>query len=318
MHITICVCTRDRSASIAAMLRSLLASTYSDYDVVIVDQSAENTTEQCVRAIAGDDARFRYFRSATTGVCRARNLAIRQAIGPVIAFTDDDCEVAPDWLSAIASLFIRHPQVDMLCGAVHAAAFDANAGFIPVFEPRVEQRIASRWLKWREKGISANMAMRKALLERTGYFDPLLGPGAIFRAGDDWDFTYRALAASGAVLVTPQPSVTHHGFRDRAQGKVLVRGYSMGSGAAFMKHLRLGDLAVLPTLLIVWFRCIRWWRLITLRRENGVGNFLAYARGMMASFRYRVDRHAKVYRDPSTAGSAVGISPTENAANLQT
>jgi glycosyltransferase involved in cell wall biosynthesis len=307
MHITVCVCTRNRGSSVAATLRSLVASSYQEFDVVIVDQSATDQTEQCVDATVGGDPRFRYHHSATTGLSRARNIAIAQARGPLIAFTDDDCEVAPNWLEIIASTFAARPEVDLICGAVRAAPFDSASGFIPSFEPQAEYLITSPWLKWREKGIAANVAMREAIFERAGKFDPLLGPGALFQAGDDWDFTYRALKAGGAILVTPRVAVTHLGFRDWSQGRKLVRGYSVGTGAAFMKELRLGDLAVLPTLLIVWFRCINVWRLLTLRRANGVGNFMAYARGMLASIRYPIDRATRTYRDLFPNGTAAAL-----------
>jgi hypothetical protein len=120
------------------------------------------------------------------------------------------------------------------------------------------------------------------------------------------------------VLLLGDAKVFHNGFRNSTQGRALIRTYSMGAGAAYMKHLRLGEMAVLPTLLIAWIQWINWRRLLTMRRANGIGNFIAYARGMLASFHYGVDRHAKVYRDPSTAGRALGVSPPESAANLRT
>jgi glycosyltransferase involved in cell wall biosynthesis len=300
MHITVCVCTRDRGSSVVATLRSLLASDYEDFDIVIIDQSAGNETERALDATIGADPRFHYIHSQTKGLSRSRSLAVRSATGPIIAFTDDDCEVAPDWLSVIASLFAKRPDVDVICGAAHAAPFDSAKGFIPAVEPQTEYVVASPWLKWRERGGAASMAMRKSIAERAGYFDPLLGPGALFQAGEDWDFTYRVLAAGGSILVTPRAAVVHFGFRDLSQARRLLRTYSRATGAAFMKELRLGDLAVLPTLLIVWFRCINWRRLLMLRRANGVGNFIAYARGMLASFHYPIDRATRTYRGLSS------------------
>jgi hypothetical protein len=62
-----------------------------------------------------------------------------------------------------------------------------------------------------------------------------------------------------------------------------------------MKHVRLGDLAVLPTLLHGWAACISWRRLLTLRRGSGLGCFLGFAQGLTTSFRHRVDAHGRTY-----------------------
>src|SRR6516162_6518530 len=97
MHVTVCIATRNRGSSVADTLRSLGASRYRDFDTVIVDQSVDDTTEQAVRLCA-DDLAITYVRSASAGLSHARNLCIEHASGPIVAFTDDDCEVGEDWL----------------------------------------------------------------------------------------------------------------------------------------------------------------------------------------------------------------------------
>src|SRR5690349_3490688 len=111
MHVTVCICTRNRGASIVATLRSLDASSYTDFDVVIVDQSTGDETAQAIRAATDGDARFSYLRSTSVGLAAARNLALAQARGPIIAFTDDDCEVSPQWLAALVDIFQQNADV---------------------------------------------------------------------------------------------------------------------------------------------------------------------------------------------------------------
>jgi hypothetical protein len=62
-----------------------------------------------------------------------------------------------------------------------------------------------------------------------------------------------------------------------------------------MKHLRLGDIAILPTLLIDALGCVHWRRLIRLRPHNGIATFLWYCRGLAVSFAYPLDRRWRVY-----------------------
>jgi glycosyltransferase involved in cell wall biosynthesis len=308
MHITVCICTRDRGPSVAATLRSLLASDYEDFDIVIVDQSATDETGESVRATIGADPRCQYLHSATTGASCARNIAVAQAQGPLIAFTDDDCVVAPTWLHVIASTFAANQDVSVLCGEVRAGPHNSKEGFIPTYGPRHKRLVRSPWLKWRESGILANVAIRQETLKKVGPFDEMLGAGAILPSCEDGDMLYRVLRMGGAIITVPDAVVIHHGFRTFEEGKTVMRATSLGVGAAYMKHLRLGDLAIAPTLLIEWMRCIQWRRLLALQSHNGIRRFFAYARGMSVSFHYPIDRATRTYRAPSANGITSSVA----------
>jgi len=295
MHVTVCICTRDRGPTIATSLRSIGGSQYDDYDVVVIDQSRSDDTEQASKRVDTVRTRLTYARSQTVGSAVAHNLAVECAQGPLVAFTDDDCEVSPDWLRLIVAHFQANPEVGQVCGAVIAGPHDAKQGFVP---DSVITRMAmtrSPWLKWRERGIGANMAFRLDVLRAVGPFDSALGPGAPLRSFLDGDMTYRVLRAGYAVLDVPDAYVIHHGFRTWDQGTTLMRGVGLGMGAAYMKHLRLGDIAVIPTLFWEWVRFISWGRLIRLQRRSGLARFAFYARGMLSSFHYRIDRSRRIY-----------------------
>jgi glycosyltransferase involved in cell wall biosynthesis len=82
---------------------SILSNVGDDFELLIVDQSEDNATEQALAAYAGD-RRFRYIRSSSRGASAARNVGVEQSTAPIIAFTDDDCRVSTDWLRQIATL----------------------------------------------------------------------------------------------------------------------------------------------------------------------------------------------------------------------
>jgi glycosyltransferase involved in cell wall biosynthesis len=294
MHITVCICTRNRGASIVGTLGSVASCAHGDFDVVVVDQSETDETERAVRA-AMDAGCLTYIHSRTKGAAVARNAALANACGEVVAFTDDDCIVPPEWLGRIAWYFQHCPSVEQLCGEVRAAPHLSTDGFIPAYSVRTRKRIASPWLKWREGGIGANLAFRRAALDAAGPFDELLGPGGELFNCEDGDMTYRVLRAGYSVLNVPDVYVIHNGMRTWQDGQVLLRRTGFAVGAAYMKHARLGDIAILPTLLIEWSRTISWGRLLRLQRHSGLARFLWYALGMCASFRYPIDRRRRVY-----------------------
>ena len=298
-HVTVCVCTRDRAVSLETLLRSLARQTYRNVDLIIVDQSATTATAHVVEALRASIPPLTYIHSATTGSATAHNIALRYARGPLIAFTDDDCETPPNWLSLLVAYLADHPAVALVCGDVHSAPHDHTKGFIPTYLARRQRIIASPWRKWRERGIGANMTFRLDALHRIGPFDELLGSGAPLYACLDGDIAYRILRAGYHIATLPSAHVLHHGFRTWDQGRSMMRHVSIGVAAAYTKHLRLGDLAALPTLLIEWSRCVSWPRLLALRPRSGVARFFSYGYGILHSHRFPIDRHLRVYRRPT-------------------
>lgn len=307
MHVTVCVCTRNRGTSVVGTLHSILASTYDDYDIVVVDQSDGDETEHAVRRVDIGAKQCLYLRSDTRGSSAGHNVAITHATGPLLAFTDDDCAVSPGWLTALVDFFRRYPDAGLIFGQVDPAPYDPHAGFIPTCEVPRLRRVSSPWMKWREHGIGANMALRAAVLAAVGPFDEILGSGGRLYANLDGDMAYRVLRAGYSVLDIPDAHVTHYGFRPWVQGGPMMRRVGIGVGAAYMKHLLLGDLAVLPTLLIEWLRCIRWPRLLLLRPRSGLGRFLGYTRGMCLSLTYPKDRSTRTFI-PNGTGAATDIA----------
>src|SRR4051794_40252952 len=72
----------------------------SAYEIIVVDDAAEESTRQFVNSFAQRAAcGVRYFSTGQKrGPAAARNLGWHMAAGQIIAFTDDDCLPCHDWL----------------------------------------------------------------------------------------------------------------------------------------------------------------------------------------------------------------------------
>ena len=82
--------------------------------VVVVDGSIDATAA----VLAGfDDEPLRSFRAGGRGVCAARNVALVQARGELIAYLDDDNMMHPAWLKSVAWGFEQRPDIGVLYGA---------------------------------------------------------------------------------------------------------------------------------------------------------------------------------------------------------
>jgi GT2 family glycosyltransferase len=229
--------TRDRGATPAAAIRSILEGGGPLSELVVIDQSRDDRTSVALAPFFDDD-RLTLLRSLSAGLARARNEAIATCRSELVAMTDDDCEAMPGWLAALADVFASNDRIGVVFGSVLAADHDRRAGFVPVYTVHRHRVDRGRDPRGRVDGIGACMAIRRQTWAEIGGFDELLGAGARFRAADEGDFALRALAAGWYVGETPEGAVIHHGFRSPAEAEDLVRGYARGTGAMMAKHVR--------------------------------------------------------------------------------
>jgi GT2 family glycosyltransferase len=183
--------------------------------------------------------RVRVVKTSPHGLAAARNLGVSLTRAPIVAFTDDDCEVEPGWLEAIAGPFANDQRIGIVFGTVRAGKYDRSAGFIQAYEiarPRVARGVASQW---RINGIAGCMAVRRSTFDAIHGFDEQFGAGARLRAAEDTDLVSRALAAGHWVAETPAAVVTHFGFRAWSDARRVIEGYMFGLGAMHAKMLRL-------------------------------------------------------------------------------
>jgi hypothetical protein len=145
--------------------------------------------------------------------------------------------------------------------------------------------------------MGANLALRAGALHDVGGFDEAISPGAPFRTGDDYDIAYRLLRAKHDVLLLPGAAIVHSGFRAHgSEMRTLTRDCAVAHGAICVKHLRLGDPAILPTLCVrVLLDTIRWSNLIRFRGPTGLSRLAFFVKGMARGARYPLQRVTRTY-----------------------
>jgi len=284
-RVTVALATRNRGASVLRTLASVLGNGLPATDVVVVDQSDDEATAIALAPYA-EDRRVRYRRMDTVGLARAHNVAIADAAGELVAITDDDCEVAPDWLGALAGAFAVDERIGVVFGSVRAADHDQAAGFVPAYP--LERPVLARRLrdKARVDGMGACMGVRRRVWEALGGFDERFGAGAPFRAANEGEFAIRALAAGWFVYETPALWVVHHGFRDAERGRTLIQAYAFGTGAMMATHLRGGTPHTRRLLVAMGWRWARGRLHGAVRLDGGRHRVLrlgAFARGFVAA-----------------------------------
>jgi GT2 family glycosyltransferase len=304
--ISVLVSTRDRPEHIAACARAILATPDNDFELVVVDQSSPQAAEAAQREV-GSDARLRWVTSATRGLSVSRNVGLKATQSSLIAFTDDDCRVGPDWLGSVRRAFQEDPSMSGLFGAVLLRPEDRASGYAAEFEPprRLEFHceypdIRGPW------GVGANMAFRRNVFDVVGEFDVVLGAGAPLFAGEETDLTIRALSAGFKIVQNPDISLLHLGIRQGAEAGRIMRNYGIGLGAVLGKHARLGTRGASGMLarLVEHHSRRSFGNLLKGHRHPGFGLAAAIVLGASRAYAYPLDSARGVFEPSSFEGAA--------------
>lgn len=247
MTISVCI-PATRPKGLGAAIESVRKQRCADWEVLVLGQGGPATAEALsaatVRA-AGGDPRVHFTHLATRGLSRARNSALSEARGDVIAFLDDDCVADARWLEVIATAFEADPTLGLVGGAVIPSGKVGPLSSCPVLYPAEAlydpganpQRPPLGW-DW----IGANFALRVDVASRVGAWDAHLGAGSTFPAAEETDYKLRLEALGVRMLSTPRSVVVHaSGTRAARTALRSQRNYQLGNGALAAKRTLLGD-----------------------------------------------------------------------------
>jgi mycofactocin glycosyltransferase len=190
---------RDGAHTIGACLDSLLRLRYpaDRVELRVVDNGSRDGT---ARVLQGYGDRIVRLEEATRGPAAARNAGLRDARGEVVAFTDADCQVDPDWLTAVVAP-LEDPHVGIAGGTIRAVP---PAGEIELFGERIHDHRQAIEVFEPPYAITMNWASRRAVLEDLGGFDER------FRRCEDVDLSYRITQAGYTLAFAPDAIVYHH------------------------------------------------------------------------------------------------------------
>jgi GT2 family glycosyltransferase len=238
---TVAVCTRERPDDLARCLGAIRALDGGPHEVLVVDSGpVTSRTRDVVRAFPG----VRYAVEARPGLNRARNRALREARGDIVAFTDDDAVPEPGWLSAhlaayddrlvqCATGLTLPAELETEAQEWHEAHSSFGRGFRRrVFDGRSHCPGASGVV-----GAGVNMSMRRSAVELVGLFDEALDAGTPTRSGGDNEMFARILASGWRIVYEPAAVSRHRHRRSRRELADALYGYGTGVYAAWTRSL---------------------------------------------------------------------------------
>jgi len=106
--VSVIIPTFNRAHKIARAVASVVYQTFSDYEILVVDDGSGDATPEALKPFL---PRIQYVaHSKNLGVSAARNTGIRESRSPLVAFLDSDDYWLPEKLAAQVSFFSKHPQ----------------------------------------------------------------------------------------------------------------------------------------------------------------------------------------------------------------
>lgn len=233
------VCSRNRPGLLKETVDSILAGERLPAELVLVDQSdAPDPDLAAMGRVRGCEVR--YSHSASRGVSRARNEAVRLARNPVLVFTDDDVFVARDWFGTLVRVLEEAGPRSVATGRVLPGEGEARGRFVPAMKLSGTPAVYAGRMRI-DPLASLSMAMHRSVFDEVGGFDVRLGVGGRFRSAEDNDFGYRLLEAGYRIVYVPEAVVHHRAWRGAADYLPLRWSYGRGQGAFLAKHASLRD-----------------------------------------------------------------------------
>jgi O-antigen biosynthesis protein len=197
-RVSVVVCAYNAGDTLDDCLNSLGRLRYPDFEVIVVNDGSTDAT--------GDIARrypVRLIEVPNGGLSAARNIGLSAATGEIVAYTDADVRVDPDWLTYLVQPFLTSDVVG-----------SGGPNIVPSDDPFVAQCVARApggpthvLLDDRiaEHVPGCNMAFRREALLAIDGFNPVY-----LRAGDDVDVCWRLQAKKQRIGFSPSALVWHH------------------------------------------------------------------------------------------------------------
>jgi len=209
VKVSVIIPTYNRAYFLKEAIDSVLAQTYKDYELIVVDDGSEDETAQIVKQYQN---KLRYIFIPHQGVSRARNIGIQEAKGELIAFLDSDDLWLPQKIEMQVTFFTSHPEA-LVCQTeeiwirnglrVNPKKYHLKPSGM-IFAPSLKRCLIS----------PSAVMMRKRLFDEVGLFDETMP------ACEDYDLWLR-VTAKYPVYLLPQALVIKRGGHPDQLSRVI-------------------------------------------------------------------------------------------------
>jgi glycosyltransferase involved in cell wall biosynthesis len=196
-------------------IESVMRQTFTDWELLIVDDGSTDNTLEIARHYAGRDPRIAVTHQANGGISAARNTALAHAQGLLIAILDSDDTWLPGFLETQVRILDQHPEIDIVTGNAWLRGSRRDG---QLARPHPDKRPAPDLLNLiaDEECVFIMSVFRRRVYDTLGGFDVTM------RSNEDYDYWLRAADAGFRFHRNDEP-LGHYSRRDDSLSASEVR-----------------------------------------------------------------------------------------------
>lgn len=200
--VSVLICTYNRPELLDQALAALIINTTEKPSEVVIVNGGDERADEIVKRFMGiGSVEVKLIKTRNVNLATSRNVGLPCCTGDIVAMTDDDAEVFPDWITQIKRVHREHPEAGAVGGAIIGAESQHNllsrlADLTTFPQPETPRYVRSL------PGV--NVAYKREVLELVGSQDV-----SLFR-GEDVDFNWRVKKLGYEVYFHPDVKVIHH------------------------------------------------------------------------------------------------------------
>ena len=183
--------------TIAETIDSVLAQTYKQYEIIVVDDGSPDDVVDVVTK--GYGAKVALIRQPNAGLAGARNTGIRAAKGDLVAFLDSDDTWLPEFLETQVALADAHPEANVFYSNCYFWEDGRRKGQWTDLHDQKNGAILTELIQRQVMIPVLTAVVRRAVLLKVGLFD------ASLRQVEDYDLWLRLAASGSHFYASAQP-----------------------------------------------------------------------------------------------------------------
>jgi glycosyltransferase involved in cell wall biosynthesis len=192
-EVTVCITSYNRFPKLLRALKSVLRQSYSDYEIIIVDDASDKELPSRITNLVKKNKKIRLIEKVINeGLAAARNDAIREAKGQYFTFLDDDDVWENNFLKECVEIAKQHKGLTCFYGGTIAIFGNRKIKSMPSFKGALRQAIKKGFTP----PVSSQFYFIKSLRKIGGYNEKI-------KSGVDHDLWLR-LSAINPYLVPVQ------------------------------------------------------------------------------------------------------------------
>jgi len=210
MDISIIICTSNRSTSLKKTLESVQKLNLIpglEHELILVKTSGADDTAAEMQAVAMRGIKVRNIVEPRKGLSIARNRGVKEAVGRIMLFTDDDVQLPQNWIEGMCGPILAG-TADAVAGAVVMAAHLQRPWMMEIHRSYLASTDCLDFKKL-DRMVGANMAISRTVFEKVPAFDEELGAGAL-APGEETLFSWQLMEAGFCLAGMSECRILHH------------------------------------------------------------------------------------------------------------